>query len=615
MKKKECYALVFCLLAGVLQASDLKAAKRLRLTTADYCKYEGNCNGAAGRSLSSLTMTTDNDDVLTLSDIQAAGGKSPVYYDCTNKVILAEAGATVTPSAKWNGGWMHGYLFIDYNNDGTFAQKMSNNTYPSVGDEVVSFSYFNGVNSLGKPTEEGAGVSPSAMPSFTLPATLAAGDYRVRFKIDWDSVDPCGSPDIAKHVGSMVDFTLRVGTLPVRRYGVNADNKESDYELVWRDEFDGTSFDEKTWTRIIPEVPPSDWCRYMSTHSALFGMDNGELILRGMNNTFDKKDSRPYLCGGVYSMDKKAFKSGRVEIRAKYTSGRGVWPAIWMLPEEKGGWPLLGEIDIMEHLNYENVVYQTAHNKYTIDNVNGGGNTPQKSTTVSINKEVWNTYAVELLPDTLKFFVNNQQTFFYPRSGAENQFPYDRAFFLLMDMQLGGSWVGNVDASTLPVEMRIDYVRHFKKHYIGGLISITDQYGKKVKLGSKLAVGTTLCAKVTPEEGFELNAFYLNGVDITAQYDAVKGYVFKVSEPVRFSADYEVSSIHSTVKEESTERFVSVQNQALLVKTMQPEEVYIYTTEGKMIAKSSINGSRLFRVMPGSYVVKKGQQTQTVTVN
>ncbi|MEG1580923.1 MAG: glycoside hydrolase family 16 protein [Bacteroidaceae bacterium] len=613
MKKKECYALVFCLLAGTLQASDLNAAKRTRLTTTEYCKYEGNCNGAAGRSLSSLTMTTDNDDVLTLSDIQAAGGKSPVYYDCTNKVILAEAGATVTPSAIWNGGWMHGYLFIDYNNDGTFAQKMSNNGYPAVGDEVVSFSFLNGLNSLGKKAEEGAGVTSSSVPSFTLPATLAAGDYRVRFKIDWDSVDPCGTADIAKNVGCIVDFTLRVGPLPVRRYGVSADNKEGNYELDWEDNFDGTSFDTNSWTRIPPATysPPPAWLKYMSTNDALFGMSKGELILRGKNNTFDATDQRPYLCGGVYSKDKKTFEGGRVEIRAKYTSAQGAWPAIWMMPAENGPWPYLGEIDIMEHLNYDNLVYQTAHNGYTVN----GGTTPPKSSTTRIDKTTWNTYSVEMLQDTLNFFVNGSKRLVYPRTGVKDQFPYNRAFYLLMDMQLAGPWPGNVDPSTLPVEMRIDYVRHYKKHHIGGTISLTDGAGQTVKLGSKVVAGTKLCAKVTPEKGFQLKAFYANGVNITAQYNAVNGYEFTVSEPVHFTADYEVLSIHATEDKETVERFAFVENHGILVKAKGAEEVLLYTIDGKQIAKSCINGSRLFEVMPGSYVVKKGQQTQTITVN
>jgi hypothetical protein len=81
-----------------------------------------------------------------------------------------------------------------------------------------------------------------------------------------------------------------------------------------------------------------------------------------------------------------------------------------------------------------------------------------------INPEDYNTYAVEKRKDTLSFFVNNNLTFQYPRIETDKvgQFPFnDQDFYLLIDMQLGGSWVGKVDPETLPVEMYIDRVRFY----------------------------------------------------------------------------------------------------------------------------------------------------------
>lgn len=72
--------------------------------------------------------------------------------------------------------------------------------------------------------------------------------------------------------------------------------------------------------------------------------------------------AKTYACGGVYSLKTFSFQYGYVEVRARFDCVQGVWPAIWMMPKSDSiGWPVGGEIDIMEHLNYEGRVYQTIH--------------------------------------------------------------------------------------------------------------------------------------------------------------------------------------------------------------------------------------------------------------
>ena len=96
----------------------------------------------------------------------------------------------------------------------------------------------------------------------------------------------------------------------------------------------------------------------------------------------------------------------------------------------------------MERLNNDTIAYQTVHSAY------------------------YNVYSVEMYQDSLVFFINETRTFAYPRieTDKEGQFPFtDKKFYLLLDMQLGGSWVGAVDSSDLPVEMEIDWVRFYQK--------------------------------------------------------------------------------------------------------------------------------------------------------
>jgi beta-glucanase (GH16 family) len=249
--------------------------------------------------------------------------------------------------------------------------------------------------------------------------------------------------------------------------------EEDEWELEWEDNFDGDALDTKKWRKIDDpryfgwEV---GWNRYMSHRDELYDVRDGNLILRGMKNTFDQTDERQYLTGGVDTNTKKGFQQGRLEIRAYLGCAPGAWPAIWMMPYDGTttyGWPRGGEIDIVEHLNFEDVAYQSLHSNY-IDNHQIG--TPTSSASVSFfNRDDYNIFAVELGHDTLRLFVNGLETLAYPRieTDIEGQFPFDDyPFFLMIDMQLGGSWAGEMtDASDpfLPVEMRIDWVRFYKK--------------------------------------------------------------------------------------------------------------------------------------------------------
>lgn len=230
--------------------------------------------------------------------------------------------------------------------------------------------------------------------------------------------------------------------------------------LTWEENFNQKeTFDASKWSKI--PRGPSDWNRNMSDFDSCYAMRDGKLILRGINNTYLSNDTAKVLTGGIYSKGKVSFGFGRLEIHAKLNGAKGAWPAIWMLPEN-GQWPNGGEIDIMERLNSENIAYQTVHSNYTYKLKIKD---PKPGATGKINPQDFNTYAVEIHPDSLVFFINNQKTFAYPRiqTDKEGQFPFgDHKYYLLIDMQLGGSWVGAVDPIDLPVEMEVDWVRFYE---------------------------------------------------------------------------------------------------------------------------------------------------------
>jgi len=232
------------------------------------------------------------------------------------------------------------------------------------------------------------------------------------------------------------------------------------WKLVWEEDFsnDGV-IDPDVWSKI--PRGGSDWQRHMSDYDPLYDVKDGNLILRGMVNPGLPGDTMPFVTGGIYTKDKKPFYRGKLEIRAKLGNARGAWPAFWLLPFDNSPWPSGGEIDIMERLNSDTIAYQTVHSHYTNKLRQ---KEPKQGTTAPIRKDEYNVYGVELYADSLVFRINGRRTMNYPRieTDLEGQFPFDRPFYLLLDMQLGGSWVGEVDANDLPVEMYIDRVQFYE---------------------------------------------------------------------------------------------------------------------------------------------------------
>ena len=235
---------------------------------------------------------------------------------------------------------------------------------------------------------------------------------------------------------------------------------DDSWQLVWEENFDGDTFDSSRWSKI--PRGKSDWNNYMSDFDSCYHVGGGLLTLRGLNNYSLPEDTARFLTGGLYTKNKVGFAHGRLEIHAKLGNATGVWPAFWLLPFDGAQWPGGGEIDIMERLNDEGIAYQTVHSHYTHVLKE---TYPPKGATGAIRADDYNTYAVELYPDSVSFYINNHHTFTYPRieMDKEGQFPFDREFYLLLDMQLGGQWVGRVEPAHLPVEMQIDWVRFYQK--------------------------------------------------------------------------------------------------------------------------------------------------------
>lgn len=129
-----------------------------------------------------------------------------LYQDRTASVFYAKPGDVIAPSFAYSGNAMHGYCFVDWNNNGRFEASVNDNNNPQ--EELVTFSKFNGKGVDGADIS----VNNTQMPAFTVPADTKPGMYRMRLKIDWNSIDPMGNPDASNHItsngGVVVDAML-----------------------------------------------------------------------------------------------------------------------------------------------------------------------------------------------------------------------------------------------------------------------------------------------------------------------------------------------------------------------------------------------------------------------
>ncbi|MBB2148317.1 family 16 glycosylhydrolase [Pedobacter sp. LMG 31462] len=234
------------------------------------------------------------------------------------------------------------------------------------------------------------------------------------------------------------------------------------WKLIWQDDFNGKLIDSTKWSKIPKGT--ADWNKHMSSNPACYAQSDGKLYLKGIKNPDTSADSRPYLTGGLYTKGKFAYQYGKIEIHAKLECAEGAWPAMWMLAEQNkyGKYPNNGEIDIMEHLNRDSIIYQTTHSYYTL-NLKQKDNPPHGGT-AKININNYHTFGLEWYPDRLVFTLDGLETFRYPRiKGVDpSQWPYDQPFYVMIDQQLGGSWVGKVNKDQLPVQMIVDWVKVYQ---------------------------------------------------------------------------------------------------------------------------------------------------------
>lgn len=197
-----------------------------------------------------------------------------------------------------------------------------------------------------------------------------------------------------------------------------------------------------------------------STSNAM--VNNGILTITARK---ENVGNNTYTSARLVTKGKGDFLYGRFEIKAKIPSGRGTWPAIWMLPTNisYGGWPKSGEIDIMEHVGYDpNNVHITIHNEA----YNGAAGTQKGDSKIIPDAFTkFHLYRVDWTPYAIRGFIDDQKIFEFVNDGkGYATWPFDKKFHLLLNVAVGGNWGGakGVDETIFPKAMEVDYVRVYK---------------------------------------------------------------------------------------------------------------------------------------------------------
>ena len=232
--------------------------------------------------------------------------------------------------------------------------------------------------------------------------------------------------------------------------------------LLWYDEFNGTGApDASKWGY---DIGNSGWgnneLQYYTNRTSNVIVEGGFLKITAKKESYQGAE---YTSTRLLTKGKFSFTYGKVEVRAKLPSGRGTWPAIWMLGDNitTVNWPACGEIDIMEYVGYQpNVVHSAIHT------TSSSGNTVNhKSYDLTTAEEEFHVYGIEWTSTEIRFYVDETLHYTYkPATYNEATWPFTKNQFLILNLAVGGNWGGSqgIDDSIFPQQFIIDYVRVYQ---------------------------------------------------------------------------------------------------------------------------------------------------------
>ncbi len=235
------------------------------------------------------------------------------------------------------------------------------------------------------------------------------------------------------------------------------------WNLVWEDEFTGTSLNTNNWSYQIGD---GGWgnneLQFYRNGTNNLTVGGGTLKIIAREESHMGAD---YTSARIRTIDKSDWTHGKMEARIKLPIGQGIWPACWMLPTDNvyGEWPHSGEIDIMEYLGHQpNIAHGTVH--YSIG---GSHNFVGDSYTLPSGgyNDAFHTFSVEWESGAIRWYIDN--ILYHSVTEASlgiSPWVFDEDFHFILNMAVGGNWPGPPDATTtFPQTMEVDYVRVYQQ--------------------------------------------------------------------------------------------------------------------------------------------------------
>ena len=232
-------------------------------------------------------------------------------------------------------------------------------------------------------------------------------------------------------------------------------------QLVWAEEFEETAIDRSIWD--FGSGPTNDNVHYYTDRPENARIVDGKLQIIALNEPYEGFDYTSALVQTQHSLN---WRFGRVEARIKLPGSPGFVPAFWMLPAASrfGWWPLSGEIDVMEYpTNEVSKIYGTIHTERY--NLFSGSSPPQGGVAdIADATSAFHVYAVEWSETQIDFYVDDQKYFTYTNdNGGSATWPFDEPFYLILNLAVGGGWVGDPTGETnFPAIMEVDYIRLYQ---------------------------------------------------------------------------------------------------------------------------------------------------------
>ncbi|WP_417451329.1 family 16 glycosylhydrolase [Kordiimonas sp.] len=234
------------------------------------------------------------------------------------------------------------------------------------------------------------------------------------------------------------------------------------YELVWSDDFEGDKLNTKFWRIVTGNGCPEN-CYFGNNEKQVYTAELMNLRIEGGKLIIEAHKNEGFTSAKITSEAMPGWTYGKIAMRAKLPSGVGTWPAFWMMPDKAkyGPWPKSGEIDIMEHVGFnQGHVHGTVHTEAYNHRINTHKGEERVVDTAS---KAFHTYSIEWDANNIRWFIDGKQFFTFARQEDDGyaEWPFDHPFHVILNLAVGGDWGGKegIDASAFPARYEIDWVK------------------------------------------------------------------------------------------------------------------------------------------------------------